>query len=317
MLIGIPLFNGRVAPRCKIADSILIIRVSGNSIVSTKHVSPDNSNWDGLLKSFLDKRIDTIVCGGINKEDKKLATSQGLTVIDNVACSEEELFEAVEKDQLRPGYGFISGPIDNEIPEVKPGEKKLPKNFNCLKCMNRICESGGICPFLDGSETIEWDEKYEKMLDFAHDISLEDERKLCRLSELIYYAIEMKYRKIGIAYCTDLEEATEILVSVLRRFFDVNPVCCKISATEISPHNKKYNSRAVCNPIAQAKILNELKTDFNVIVGLCIGADCIFSEFSDAPATTLFIKDKSLANNPIGALYSEYYLNEFENSELD
>jgi len=26
--------------------------------------------------------------------------------------------------------------------------------------------------------------------------------------------------------------------------------------------------------------------------------------------TTLFVKDKSLVNNPIGAIYSDYYLNE-------
>jgi uncharacterized metal-binding protein len=41
-----------------------------------------------------------------------------------------------------------------------------------------------------------------------------------------------------------------------------------------------------------------------------MGADCIFSRFSDAPVTTLFVKDRSLANNPIGAVYSDYYLKE-------
>ena len=57
-------------------------------------------------------------------------------------------------------------------------------------------------------------------------------------------------------------------------------------------------------------MLNRIGTDVNVIVGLCMGADCIFSRFSDAPVTTLFVKDKSLANNPIGAVYSDYYLKE-------
>ena len=56
--------------------------------------------------------------------------------------------------------------------------------------------------------------------------------------------------------------------------------------------------------------LNELDTDLNVIVGLCVGMDCVFTRASLAPVTTIFVKDKSLANNPIGAVYSHYYLTE-------
>ena len=58
----------------------------------------------------------------------------------------------------------------------------------------------------------------------------------------------------------------------------------------------------------QAALLNALGTDLNVIVGLCVGVDCVFARHSDAPVTTIFVKDKSLANNPIGAVYSHYYL---------
>jgi hypothetical protein len=65
-----------------------------------------------------------------------------------------------------------------------------------------------------------------------------------------------------------------------------------------------------CHPVAQARTLNEAGTDLNVIVGLCMGSDCVFTRESEAPVTTLFVKDKSLANNPIGAVYSEYYLRE-------
>ena len=53
-----------------------------------------------------------------------------------------------------------------------------------------------------------------------------------------------------------------------------------------------------------------LNIDINVIVGLCVGVDCVFTKASQAPVTTLFVKDKSLANNPIGALYSDYYIKE-------
>ena len=66
----------------------------------------------------------------------------------------------------------------------------------------------------------------------------------------------------------------------------------------------------ICNPLGQAELLNRIGTDINVIVGLCMGADCVFTKASKAPVTTLFVKDRSLANNPVGALYSNYYLAE-------
>lgn len=51
--------------------------------------------------------------------------------------------------------------------------------------------------------------------------------------------------------------------------------------------------QVACNPQGQAEVLNRISTDLNVVVGLCIGADCTFSQSSEAPVTTLFVKDKS------------------------
>ena len=76
------------------------------------------------------------------------------------------------------------------------------------------------------------------------------------------------------------------------------------------------NIKVACNPIGQADILNKAEVDFNVLIGLCIGTDCIFTQLSNAPVSTLFVKDKSLANNPIGAVYSDYYLKEVTNASV-
>jgi uncharacterized metal-binding protein len=158
-----------------------------------------------------------------------------------------------------------------------------------------------------------------RIIEATHDIACEKERTLCRLSELIYFCLEMHYKRIGIAYCIDLQEPAGILSHVLRRFFEVYPVCCKIGGNDLNdPFNSQisdasseiYKKHIACNPLGQAEALNNLKTDLNVMVGICMGADCLFIKASEAPVTTLFVKDKSLANNPIGALYSDYYLDE-------
>jgi len=58
----------------------------------------------------------------------------------------------------------------------------------------------------------------------------------------------------------------------------------------------------LCNPIAQARLLNEAGCQFNVVLGLCIGHDSLFFKHSEGLATTLVAKDRVLAHNPIGAL---------------
>ena len=65
----------------------------------------------------------------------------------------------------------------------------------------------------------------------------------------------------------------------------------------------------MCNPILQAKLLNEKETDLNIVIGLCVGHDSMFYKYSDALCTTLVTKDRVLGHNPVAALYqaNAYY----------
>jgi uncharacterized metal-binding protein len=99
---------------------------------------------------------------------------------------------------------------------------------------------------------------------------------------------------------------------------EVIPVCCKIGGGSVrepgDPMPERGPSAAsndvACNPRGQAAVLSEAATQLNVAVGLCMGADCVFNAASHAPVSTFVVKDRSLANNPIGALYSDHYLEE-------
>jgi uncharacterized metal-binding protein len=75
---------------------------------------------------------------------------------------------------------------------------------------------------------------------------------------------------------------------------------------------------SICNPILQARLLNSQKTQLNVIVGLCVGHDALFTRHSQAPVTTLITKDRVLGHNPAAALYTSnfYYKRLFDNKEL-
>jgi len=62
-----------------------------------------------------------------------------------------------------------------------------------------------------------------------------------------------------------------------------------------------------CNPVAQAKLLNEAKTDMNIIVGLCVGHDMLFAKYSTAPVTTIVVKDRVTGHNPVSVLYGQNF----------
>ena len=69
----------------------------------------------------------------------------------------------------------------------------------------------------------------------------------------------------------------------------------------------------MCNPILQARLLNQAKTDLNVVIGLCVGHDSLFYRYSDAYVTTLVTKDRVTGHNPAAALYTSnsYYKKTF------
>jgi len=62
-----------------------------------------------------------------------------------------------------------------------------------------------------------------------------------------------------------------------------------------------------CNPVAQAKLLNRAQTEMNIIVGLCVGHDMLFSKYSEAPVTTLVVKDRVTGHNPVSVLYGQNF----------
>jgi uncharacterized metal-binding protein len=65
----------------------------------------------------------------------------------------------------------------------------------------------------------------------------------------------------------------------------------------------------MCNPVLQALVLNEAETDFNILLGLCVGHDSLFFKHAEAPVTVLAVKDRLTGHNPLAAVYTSnsYY----------
>jgi uncharacterized metal-binding protein len=332
MRYAIPLLNDRVAPRCTFADSILLVTIRRRRIMDRSTVPLEGTTWADLGRALSDQRVDTMVCGGISGSTRESVQGRDVGIIENVAGTSDEIVTALERGELQPGYG-LSGREDLPKPTPEPEARSRRLRWrrpatdaasvgtgdgliNCLTCEDRVCLHGGRCPALGRIASPRLSASDEAMLSSAMDVAFEEERTLCRVAELVYFALEMNYRRIGLAFCIDLLEPATVLAEVLQRFFEVFPVCCKVGGVLLDDAGGRDEdeeradgpAKLVCDPIGQAAVLNGLETDLNVIVGLCVGVDCLFSNESDAPVTTIFVKDKSLANNPIGAVYSHYYL---------
>ena len=136
--------------------------------------------------------------------------------------------------------------------------------------------------------------------------------ELSRVEEIVAFAKRIDAKKIGIATCLGLIEESKIFARVLRAAgLEPYTVLCKVGSvdkTEIGiAEELKIQSGAFegcCNPILQARLLNEAKTQLNVIMGLCVGHDCLFSKYSEALVTTLVTKDRVTGHNPAVTLYT-------------
>ncbi len=227
-------------------------------------------------------------------------------------------------------------------------ENNYPK---CARCSSRICENRGgkvneapkleklpsFCPMKLMPEVFaEAAVEYEKsaVKEFARLASVQEfqcfERlqdgiraKLPRIEELIQFARKCNYRKLGIAHCGGLMEEAGILADILEKNgFEVVSVQCKAGCVPKEEIGIQSNEKVLgpeswetmCNPIAQAMIVNRAQVDMAIMLGLCIGHDTLFIKYCDVPLTVFAVKDRVLGHNPLAAIYnSETYYRRLRN----
>lgn len=194
--------------------------------------------------------------------------------------------------------------------------------YTCAKCAVTACKKGGgdklpkNCPMRDEQMLEDSMKIYKQPENEAFYISASEIESLghfqwVRVKETMMLCRQMGYHRIGLAFCGGLHKEAKILNSILEREgFEVISVMCKAggqdkTAAGISEERKVHPGgfEAMCNPVFQAKLLNSQNTEFNIVVGLCVGHDSLFYKYSEALVTTLVAKDRVLAHNPAGALY--------------
>ena len=185
-----------------------------------------------------------------------------------------------------------------------------------------FCLTKHMDPFLKEEAIALYDnEENRDIMVAAAQIEYEYYCKMTRVEETVEFCRRMHYNKIGIATCVGLLHEANIFARILRNHgLEVTGIACKagtVAKHEVGiPVECEAIGENMCNPILQAKKLNAEHTDFNVVIGLCVGHDSLFYKYSQAPVTTLLTKDRVLGHNPVAALYlSKSYYNKIMESD--
>jgi len=180
---------------------------------------------------------------------------------------------------------------------------------DCAHCREKRCAGGHDC-----FGVARLAEKYRGKLGALHKaasiIEAEHYCRKTRLEEAVELVRMMGFKRVGLAFCIGLSKEAEEICTILESVVpEVVSVCCKcggVPKTKFKLPQIREGFEAICNPIAQAHILNRAGTELNFAVGLCVGHDAVFAKCSEAPVVTLIAKDRVTGHNPAAAIYVRY-----------
>ena len=186
--------------------------------------------------------------------------------------------------------------------------------MNCAFCKHHNCYTKGQnCLGPAGEKAAElYTEEEVALMQAAAATESRNYLKMTRLEESLFFVQQMGAKKIGVAFCIGLANEAKFIAQYFQNAgLEVESVCCKNCAVDKDLFKlekiKPGKFEAMCNPKMQAEIMNKAETEFNFVVGLCVGHDMVFTMNSKAPVSSIITKDRVLANNPAGVVYSRYW----------
>lgn len=198
--------------------------------------------------------------------------------------------------------------------------------LRCAACGGQPCSKGNLesrpsfCPSEQEAEVLAlaWatfqDEDTQRLALASARTEAAGYCKWPRVEEVMHFARGIGAKRLGIASCVGLICEAKLLQGILdANGFEVRSVCCKVGSVPKEDMGLKEDEKVrpgqyepMCNPVAQAMLLNAAETQLNIVVGLCVGHDSIFFRHSKAPVTVLVAKDRVTGHNPVAALYTSH-----------
>lgn len=202
-------------------------------------------------------------------------------------------FTETDRHPSGPGRQGING-------KIMPSH--APIGCLCKKCVVAT----------EGARNCLMTKEYRDVLKHALTVSREDEptrdilaahsqllgrgsSKWPRLEHIREFSIHMGIKLVGLACCSKFVSHAQATAGYLaEKDIDSVIVCCNVGAVQLKDLGLDRDigySYYLCNPVGQAFIFNENKTEMNVLLGLCAPHDMTLGWHAKAPCTTLFAKE--------------------------
>jgi uncharacterized metal-binding protein len=136
-----------------------------------------------------------------------------------------------------------------------------------------------------------------------------------RAEEIIMLAKVAAYKKLGLAFCVELQKEAELYTNILENNgFDVVSVCCKAGAIPkeeicVTEEEKLYgpnSEETMCSGLIMAELLNSENTDMNILMGLCVGQDALFFKYAEAFSIPFAIIDRVYGGATMEGIYQVF-----------
>ncbi|MBN2496394.1 MAG: DUF1847 domain-containing protein [Deltaproteobacteria bacterium] len=198
----------------------------------------------------------------------------------------------------------------------------------CARCAKLSCTKApgtedppAGCPMRESAETLARVERLlredESLRELACNAARTEAGGYCRMpriEEICDFARRSGVKRIGIASCVGTQREAALAQTIFEaQGFQVCSAVCKVGAIakeEVGLTDEEKirpgGFEALCNPVAQARLLDEAGCGLAVLVGLCVGHDSLFFRHSRAPVTVLLAKDRVCGHNPAAALYTSH-----------
>lgn len=180
--------------------------------------------------------------------------------------------------------------------------------MNCLNCGSKGCKTEyKDCPGTRAEVAASYKDQGRDELYKNADALVSHGRAgtLSRLEELAEFAAAQDYKKIGIAYCFGVESLARDVADFLKgRGFAVGSYRCTLNGLTEETVHPSLGKGVGCNPLGQARAIEEDGVDFVVEMGLCLGHDVLFHQALTRPFTVFLVKDRVWNHCPARALPS-------------
>lgn len=150
-----------------------------------------------------------------------------------------------------------------------------------------------------------------RMLAAARKLHPKKHERWCRVRETMELLHLLGVDHVGVSFCVGFRREARTLSRILEaNGFRVSSICCKTGAVPkeelgIPPWHKvrRDDREMMCNPEAQAELLNRAGVGFALVLGQCVGHDAATLARLAMPAACMVAKDRVLGHNTVAALY--------------